>query len=119
MIRAPVAYVRGSQRPPFFTLMTALGSVPPLSWTGLGRAAPMPVDMLARGVARIALETIRDRTVYYAGDLRRRNSREEASGVLPAQIEPAATSGAPAHPFEMLDEDTPFGWAPPLNDDAR
>ena len=50
VIRAPIAYLRGAQRRPFYWLMSLLGAIPPLSWLWFGRVAPMPVDVLARGV---------------------------------------------------------------------
>jgi len=113
VIRAPVAYVRGERRHPFYLLMTILGSTPILSWFWFGRVAPMPVDMLARGVARITLDKSRNKTIYYASDLRKRNTAREArraAPVLPAESLPQQRK---VHPFELLDEDTPFGWLPP------
>lgn len=111
IIRAPLAYVRGTRRNLFYVLMTVLGSTPILSWFWFGRVAPMPVDMLARGVARITLDEQRLKMIYYAPDLRRRNSPREArqaetSAVavsLPQQVK---------HSIELLGEDTPFGWIP-------
>jgi hypothetical protein len=40
----------------------------------------MPVDIFARGVARLAMDDDRDRVIYYARDLRRLNTREERRG---------------------------------------
>ena len=77
IIRAPLIYVRGQPRPLFYRLITAVGANPPLSWLPLNRAAPMPIDVFARGVASIALSAEHDKSVYYSRDLRRRNSREE------------------------------------------
>jgi nucleoside-diphosphate-sugar epimerase len=71
IIRAPVCYIPGSPRPMLFHVFSALGQIPPLSWTWLGRIAPLPVDVLARGVAKIALERQRTKEIYYARDLRR------------------------------------------------
>jgi uncharacterized protein YbjT (DUF2867 family) len=118
IIRAPLAYLRGARRSPFFEFMTLLGSVPPLSWTVFGRIGPMPVDILARGVARIALDQQRTKTIYYASDLRRRNSRQEMRGLpliagLTDSDDADATQPRRTHPFETLDDDTPFGWTPP------
>lgn len=117
VIRAPVAYVRGERRHPFYLLMTILGSTPVLSWFWFGRAAPMPVDMLARGVARITLDKTRAKTIYYAPDLKKRNTAREArraAPVLPVESLPLQRK---IHPFELLDEDTPFGWLPPDSED--
>jgi uncharacterized protein YbjT (DUF2867 family) len=113
IIRAPLAYVRGERRHPFFLLMTILGSTPVISWFGFGRVAPMPIDMLARGVARITLEKNRTKSIYYAPDLRRRNTAREARRAAPVLPEAAPPVQRPVHPFELLDEDTPFGWMPP------
>jgi uncharacterized protein YbjT (DUF2867 family) len=111
IIRAPVAYLRGQRRSPFYQLMTVLGSIPPLSWTWLGRIAPMPVDVLARGVARIALDERQGKTIYYARDLRRRNTRSELQ--RPLVLTEEEFGQRQTNPYEMLDENTPFGWTPP------
>jgi uncharacterized protein YbjT (DUF2867 family) len=116
IIRAPVAYMRGRPRHPFYTLMTALGSLPPLSWLVFGRIAPMPVDMLARGVARITLERRLDKLMYYASDLRKRNTPQEVRRAAPF-IPDEDVLKRPVSPFELLDENTPFGWTPPTKDD--
>jgi len=113
IIRAPVAYVRGVRRHPFYLLMTILGSTPVLSWFWFGRAAPMPIDMLARGVARITLDKNRTKTIYYAPDLRKRNTAREARRAAPLTPRETPPVQKPVHPFELLDEDTPFGWTPP------
>ncbi len=113
IIRAPVAYVRGERRHPFYWLMTLLGSTPVISWFGFGRIAPMPVDMLARGVARITLDKNRTKTMYYAADLRKRNTAREARRAAPILPQETPTAGRPVNPFDLLDEDTPFGWMPP------
>lgn len=113
IIRAPLTYVRGRPRPLFYQLMTALGSIPPISWFWFGRVAPMPVDILARGVARIALEQDRSKTIFYARDLRKRNKRGEVrktSDTLDYYLPQEKTQ--PTNPFQMLDEDSPFGWSP-------
>lgn len=114
VIRAPLAYIRGQPRPPFYALMSALGHIPPTSWLGFRRIAPMPIDVLARGVARLTLEPDRARTIYYASDLWRRNQRDELHFGLgiddPDDTPPSGTRRI--HPFELLDDETPFGWTP-------
>lgn len=112
VIRAPLIYPRDKPRPFFFALMSALGGIPPISWLGMRRIAPMPSDVLARGVARVALAEKRDKPVYYAADLRRLNTREELRGghlTLPDQ----EGGSIAAHRIQMMDDDTPFGWTPP------
>jgi uncharacterized protein YbjT (DUF2867 family) len=113
IIRAPLVYMRGTQRPLFYRLMTLLGVLPPFLWLGFRRIAPMPVDVLARGVARITLDPQVNKRIYFAPDLRRRNtSRERRQGVsfMPNEM---GQQMRPAHPVQLLDEDAPFGWTPP------
>jgi uncharacterized protein YbjT (DUF2867 family) len=117
IIRAPIAYVRGQRRHPFYVLMTLLGSIPVVSWFGFGRVAPMPIDMLARGVARITLDRNRTKTIYYAGDLRRRNTAREARRAAPLLPHAPLRGSKKAGTFAALDEDTPFGWTPPDGSD--
>jgi uncharacterized protein YbjT (DUF2867 family) len=111
VIRAPVTFIRGARRPLFYKLMTFLGRIPPLSWTYPGSAAPMPLDILARGVARIALNPPGEHRNYHAQHLRRLNKRDEIRGNLPA-MQPFEAPAEDTLPFETLDEDTPFGWIP-------
>lgn len=109
VIRAPIAYVRGTRRRPFYWLMSVLGAVPPLSWFWFGRVAPLPVDVLARGVARITLEPRQKDAIFYARDLRKRNARrEQRSGVSEREVQIQRPQ-----PIYPEDENAPFGWLPP------
>jgi len=119
IIRAPLTYVRRQRRHPFYWLMTLLGSTPIISWFGFGRIAPMPIDMLARGVARITLEKNRAKTIYYAPDLRKRNTAREARNAAPLQPGEDNFHPREVHPFELLGEDTPFGWTPPKSNEKQ
>ncbi|MCC6614418.1 MAG: SDR family oxidoreductase [Anaerolineae bacterium] len=110
VIRAPITYVRGARRALFWQLMTLLGGTPPLSWLAFGKIAPMPIDVLARGVARIALDPRPAKTVYYARDLRRRNSQRELHRVLPLLTDDVGEG--PNTPLSLSGEDIPFGWTP-------
>jgi uncharacterized protein YbjT (DUF2867 family) len=117
IIRAPLAYVRGQKRPLFYEFMTLLGHLPPLMWTQVGRVAPMPVDVLARGVARVALNLHREKSIYYSRDLWRLNTEEERSSRTSIGLsllrDTASDQTISVHPIKMLDEDIPFGWRPP------
>lgn len=106
VIRAPLTWMRGRRRHPFFWLMTLLGSVPPVMWLGFGRAAPLQFDIFARGVARIALGPTPGRQIYWRRDLRRRNSNREARHYTPPTL-PSQVTPPPE------DEEVPFGWLPP------
>lgn len=111
IVRAPITYVRDTERPFFYRLMTALGSIPPFSWTHIGRMAPMPLDVMARGIARTALTPLQKTQTLYARDLRQLNTREELRGNVPAMKAFEAADNA-ITPFQNLDETTPFGWVP-------
>jgi nucleoside-diphosphate-sugar epimerase len=116
IIRAPLVYIRGQSRPLFYQLMTLLGSVPPVSWLGFDRIAPMPVDVLARGVARIGLEPPKNAAIYYARDLRKRNTRREMRQPVMSIMPGYSTRSSQPNPFVYLDEDIPFGWTPDTRD---
>ena len=113
IIRAPVAYVRRQRRHPFYWLMTFLGSVPVVSWFGFGRIAPLPVDILARGIARIALEPQPGKLIYYRRDLRRRVTTAEATAIYGSR---QADLEREPGPLDLLEDESPFGWTPPGGD---
>ncbi len=114
IIRAPIAYPRGARRRPFYWLMSLLGEIPPLSWLWFRRAAPMPIDVLARGVARLALEPRQQDATFYARHLRQRNnSRELRRGVAEGEVQLRQRER-----FYPIIEDAPFGWLPPKEDDS-
>ncbi len=112
IIRAPLQYVRGRPRPLFYRVTSLLGTIAPLSLLPLARVAPMPVDILARAVARIALDEESSQRTYFARDLRRLNSREEihARAETMGYFLPQRTQVA--RPYYGIEEDLPFGWVP-------
>ena len=115
IIRAPLTYMRGTRRPIFYQMMSLLGSIPPISWTPLSRIAPIPLDILARGVARTALNPPSQTQILYARQLRRLTTRDDRQqgkrDIITVFDMPEAEQQT--LPFELLDEDTPFGWLPP------
>lgn len=118
VIRAPLTYVRGQPRPLFYQAMSLLGAVPIINLLGFRYVAPIPLDLAARGIARIALNPTLNRTLYTAVDLRRLNKREERQGTLPTmQAFDDAHTDTSASPYAYLDEDTPFGWMPESGSD--
>lgn len=103
IIRAPITYERSTSRPILFRMMTLLGSIPPISWLYMGRIAPSPLDIIARGIARIALNPPQQTQTYYAGDLRRLNTRDERRGKIPISALPAIETQEQVLPFDALD----------------
>ncbi|MYD10127.1 MAG: NAD(P)H-binding protein [Chloroflexi bacterium] len=111
IVRAPLLYVPGRNRPLFYRAVSLFGALPPLSWLFLNRIAPMPVHELARGVALLAISGDESRELYYARNLRRLIRRG------PSQPSPSADQRLPGGrasdgPYDNLDEDLPFGWTP-------
>ncbi len=109
LIRAPLLYVPGQKRPLFYRVISLFGSIPPLSWLHFGRVAPLPVDILARGVARIALAEDEAKHIYYARDLRRRRAVFAPTAGIERRLSQVSEDD---NPFDNLDEELPFGWSP-------
>ncbi len=107
VVRAPVTYSRGARRSAFWRLISFLRHIPPFGLLGLNRAAPLPVDILARAVARAAMNPRNVKPVLYAPDLRKLNTRDELSGRAP-RSEPDNLPSA----MESLPDDIPLGFRP-------
>ncbi len=104
IIRAPLAYPRGQMQNPALLLTALLGAFP-LVGRPFERWAPMPVDVLAKGIAQIALSgSARGETIY--GHRLRAEAR-----LLPIRRSAGIASqrAASAPPGE---NDIPFGWLP-------
>jgi uncharacterized protein YbjT (DUF2867 family) len=116
IIRAPISFARGQARQPFFRLLTTLSVVPPFSWLGLGHIAPMPIEILARGVARITLQPKRAKLIYYGPDLRRLNTPQERRNRSllghTTDDEGAGAQRTIRLPEDDENDDAPFGWSP-------
>lgn len=110
IVRAPVLFDRMQRGGGFFAFLSRVGALPFLR-VFFGRRAPLPVDILARGLARAALqeELPRDRMLY-AGDLRRlARVRRERRIRGPRNDPPRDRRREPP-----LEDEVPFGWLPPM-----
>ncbi len=111
IVRAPVLFEREQYGGQFFALLSWVGALPLLR-VFFGRRAPLPVDIVARGIAQAALqdELPRNQTLF-AGDLRRlgRVKREGPQKRGPLY---RTQRGNPS-PVDLPDDDIPFGWLPP------
>ena len=112
IVRSPLLYVRGHPRPLLYRASTILSSIPPLSLLPFGRIGPIAIDVFARGVARLAMSPDYTKSVYYARDMRRLNTREEirrasdaAGTFLPKRTQNTDLPIA-------AEEDMPFAWIP-------
>lgn len=108
IVRAPVVFDREQGGGTFFSLLSWVGSLPFLRifW---GRRTPLPVDIAARGLARIALqEDLPRQSMIYAGQLRRLGrvkTHRRVRGIrLPLRRR--------ANLSDLGGEDVPFGWLP-------
>ncbi|MFN8378422.1 MAG: NAD(P)H-binding protein [Anaerolineae bacterium] len=112
IIRAPVVYVRGSQRRLFYRVISGLGNFPLTGWLGFRGVAPLPLDVVARGVARITLAPRNEKLVYAVKDLRAHNSGSELRRGYSEDGRPVDDAMKPASTIQLLDDEVPFGWTP-------
>jgi uncharacterized protein YbjT (DUF2867 family) len=104
VIRAPLLYTRGKPRPLVYRLVSFTAALTLF----FRRNAPLPTDVFARGVARIATGVGDGRRIYYAADLRRLNTREERRGIPrtaqppPVQIEEPPLNEADTRPNQPI-----------------
>ncbi|MEO0561674.1 MAG: hypothetical protein AAF125_06155, partial [Chloroflexota bacterium] len=75
IVRAPLIYARGQPRSFTYRIVNLVALLPLL----FQRSAPMPSDVFARGVARVATAP-GARRLFYARDLWRLNTRPERRG---------------------------------------
>ena len=109
IVRAPLIFDRAQPGGRFFASLSWMGALP-LWRVFFGRRTPLPVDVVARGMARLALqpELPADRVVY-AGDLRRLG--RVPRGWRPRVTVPRMRASRP--PSDAEESDVPFGWLPP------
>lgn len=107
IVRAPLAFDRWGRGGRFFSVLSRVGGLPLLSLL-VGRRAPLPVDVVARAIAKAALQpdVLRDQRLY-ASDLRRLGKvrRSRADRRSRAARQPEAEDA-------LLDDEVPFGWLP-------
>jgi uncharacterized protein YbjT (DUF2867 family) len=104
IIRAPALF--NARQQGGLRLMSFIGGIFPLSLL-VGRTIPLPVDVVARGIAQMVTdpETYYGRTVY-APQLRR----------LSRQMKMTRPLASPRRVHQSADDDSdepPFGWLPP------
>lgn len=110
IVRAPLLFDRVQYGGRFFSFLSAVGSLPVLRVI-FGRRAPLPVDIVARGIAQVALQRdLPPNQRLYAGDLRR-------LGRIPRERRWGRRSKRDLRPQPPLDplpgDEVPFGWLPP------
>ncbi len=112
IIRAPLLYMRGQPRPILYRASTLLASIPPLSLLPFGRIGPMPIDIFARAVARIAMSPDYRKPLYFPRDMRRLNTREEIRQSPDAAVSFLPTRTRRPKAPGTASEDLPFAWIP-------
>jgi NADH dehydrogenase len=114
IVRAPVLFDRVQYGGRFFAFLSWIGSLPLLR-VFFGRRAPLPVDIVARGLAQAALQPDMPRDqLLYAGDMRRlgraqNGDRRRLPALRRAQRQPRLTDRL----LDDEDDAAPFGWLPP------
>jgi uncharacterized protein YbjT (DUF2867 family) len=116
IVRAPLVFNRAQPGGSLFVLLSQIGSLPFLR-VFTGKRTPLPVDIVGRGLAQVALQVDPPREqMLYAGDLRRlgrvkrvrRARRSRQSPLIPRRRDS----------FESLpDDEAPFGWLPRTSTD--
>ena len=114
IVRAPLTYPRGQLHNPLLILASLFGGIP-FFGRPFERWAPLPVDLMGRGLAQLALTgEQRGQTIY--GHQIRQMARRLPVGPRPqrpapqpgfdlAQPNPVETDPAP-------EDEVPFGWLP-------
>ncbi len=107
IVRAPLVFERTQPGGRFFATLSWVGALPLLR-VFFGRRTPLPVDVVARGMARLALQPeLPQNRLFYASDLRRLG--RVPRGWRPRVAVPRVRARAEAEE----EEDAPFGWLPP------
>ncbi len=110
IIRAPLAYPHGQLHNPLLLLFVGIASIPLLGRPAT-RWAPLPVDVIGRGIARLALMSEMPAGILYGRHLRRLSqemARYRGAGGGPAPDTPPTLIQVAPPP----DHDIPFGWLP-------
>lgn len=107
IVRAPLVFDRDQAGGPFFAFLSRAGALPFLR-VFFGRRAPLPVDIVARGITQAALQVEPpSQRLLYAGDLRR------LARVKKEKRRPPSRRRSPGAPHNSQPEDeAPFGWLP-------
>ena len=114
IVRAPLAFPRGQLHNPALILTSLLGSIPLLG-RPFERWSPIPVDVMGRGLAQLALAGEQRGQIVYGHQIRHMardlpiGPRASASPPRPA-FDLAQPNPTPADP--ALEDDVPFGWLP-------
>lgn len=111
IVRAPLLFDAAQRRSAPFKVMSAVGGLPLLRLL-LGRRAPLPVEVAARGIAHLALQEELPRSErVYAGDLRRLGRvRRPKNAPEPAPWRSRSRSRSDA--ARWPEDEIPFGWLP-------
>ena len=107
IIRAPLVYPRGRLQNPLLILVALLGAIPVLG-RPFTRWAPLPVDVAARGIAGLALDSTRRNQTVYGHTLRQISQQQKREHTLAAS--PALPGHGPSS--HAPEEEPPFGWLP-------
>lgn len=104
ILRTPLAYPRGRLQNPLL-IMTSIASSVPLLGRPFSRWAPLPVDILARGIAEVVLAQEWPNAILYGRHMR------QLSRQFMTRLQPQ-TPQTPTLAQQEAEENLPFGWLP-------
>lgn len=115
IVRAPVLFDRVQAGGTFFSLLSWIGALPFLRVL-FGRRAPLPVDIVARGITQAALQReLPANQMLYAPQLRRLGRIQRVR--RPRRMRAPRTRSRRQINTDISDDETPFGWLPPSRSD--
>ncbi|MCD4684802.1 MAG: NAD(P)H-binding protein [Anaerolineae bacterium] len=111
IVRAPVLFDRVQSSGTFFALLSRIGALPFLRVFS-GRRAPLPVDIVARGITHAALQPeLPANQMLYAPQLRQLGRIQRVRH--PRRTRTPRARSRRRVSSDVADDETPFGWLPP------
>lgn len=111
IVRAPLLFDGAQRRSAPFKVLSAVGGVPLLRVL-VGRRAPLPVEIAARGIAQLALQEELPRSArLYANDLRRLGRVRRPKG-QPETAPWLSRTPSITEADRWPEDEIPFGWLP-------
>ncbi len=108
VIRAPLVYPRSPASGPVVALTSLLGALPVVG-RPFARWSPLPVDVAARGIAQVAINTNTRSHIVFGRELW---LKSRLAIKTRAPLQPVVAPGTIAASSLNGEEEPPFGWLP-------
>lgn len=117
IVRAPLLFDRAQPGGTFFAMLSRTGALPFLR-VFFGRRAPLPADIVARGITHAALmPELPPNRMLYAAQLRRLGREIEAQQKRRPRVQLPQRRPRREALSDLPDDESPFGWLPPKTPD--